>query len=29
MHKAPDGFAGIRRLDAATRTWVERTKHDI
>ena len=23
IHKAPDGFAGLRRLDAATRTWLK------
>ena len=23
IHKAPDGFAGFRRLDAATRTWLK------
>ena len=23
IQKAPDGFAGLRRLDAATRTWLE------
>ena len=23
VHKAPDGFAGLRRPDAATRSWLE------
>ena len=23
IHKAPDGFAGLRRPDAATRSWLE------
>ena len=23
IHKDPDGFAGLRRLDAATRTWLK------
>ena len=27
--KTPDGFAGLRRLDAATRTWLEEQNIDI
>ena len=29
IHKAPDGFAGLRRQDAATRYWLEDLNIDI
>ena len=29
VHTAPDGFAGLRSLDAATRTWLEELNVDI
>ena len=29
IHKTPDGFAGLRRLDAATRTWLKELNLDI
>ena len=29
IHKAPDGFAGLRRPDAATRSWLEDLNIDI
>ena len=29
IHNAPDGFAGLRSLDAATRTWLEELNVDI
>ena len=29
IHKAPDGFADFRRLDAATRSWLEDLNIDI
>ena len=28
-HNAPGGFAGLRRLDAATMTWLEELNIDI
>ena len=29
IHKAPNDFAGLRRLDAATRTWLKELNIDI
>ena len=29
IHNAPGGFAGLRRLDAATRTWLKELNIDI
>ena len=29
IHKAPDCFAGLRRLDAATRSWLKELKYLI
>ena len=29
IHKAPEGFAGLRRQDAATRTWLKELNIDI
>ena len=29
IHMAPDGVAGLRRLDAATRTWLKELNIDI
>ena len=29
VHKVPDCYAGLRRLDAATRTWLKELKYLI